>query len=1287
MDTNQNNMQVNSFVRGMNSDTSYDMIGADQYLFGQNIRITNNTLVYGGTQSANRTEGIVTPVPVGKEISTNKPAKEILACTSIGDLGVVIVGEVEGGNWYWHVYKVEKVGEELQFTDWFRHSPQEQPQGTFSAVLHKEKEDVINLYIADGVHPVIQMNMYGTEKPTTDIDYLISNRLMPTDRLILSKTTGRLKTQQLQYTYRFYKKHGTFTKLAPLTNKFQVIDSNRNKEQGNAEDTRTSIGFKLTASFSPTWVNYYDHIQIYRVSYIRQYEQPSVYLIYDDIASANFEFVDKGDDELQQLSLDEFNSINSQIIVPKSIESNQGYLFAGNIKDETLIHFTQEELDLINTNRVHRTYTRVTLEGTGNGDLVQNIHGTSDTISSYFRKHGIDYQDSSVSYNNIFASSLLRSLRRGEEYRYGIVYYNKYGARSEVFRITTNDGNDLYTKTDLIPFQYVNNQILNAWPIGAAFNIKIPEGKDIIGYQIVRCQKTDEYCTNVLQVALSRPMRQYMKRYGDNQRKMSPYYPNILLTTQNTIISYTVNGSDIDFASEVENTVYYGGPAYNVKNHSLFQLFSPEINIRRKDTMSSLQTDSIKMLPLRYIYDMSFDLYTGSPSNDGDLDYWENVYNQVYFQNTNNYDRGFSGNAIWFVKYKQNFDMERKPEYNEVVKYYNTNELVNSDGVLIKEEIAIKGVSDVKNPGWDQGFSNVQLGGSNTDLIASAIKQYKSFQTNLDSHQYVNWAANGMYDLAVTENEAKVQQDGYEYKYWVFDNTKDTDYRDAAAYGWIGPGPICLLASVDESESSDITTYVNNTAGTYIVNITHQRLDYNDTYTPYYGFGNYFSSSETNPVVFDGDVYITPAEFVNVFKAYDFNDKQYSLISGQMVYYIPLESRINTFFDYGMNYRNTSSNNLMLEPGEITGIASQGRPLHQYNMIYSDNNTSVEIFQPWTKNENTNSFPHRICYSQLKTDGENIDNWQIFRPADFIDVDSRYGEITHLLTSDNTLYYWQNNAFGKLSVNERSLVKDENSNSIQLGTGGVLNRYDYLSTRYGMKVDHRAAIAAEHGVYWIDTANKAIPAYTGNGVINIAEIYNVQNLVNEHMDDDSPSIDYDLQNYELLCKIAPEYGLAINLKLQCCTSVYTREYTRCIDLNNTLYHLGSGYRLSYRKANYIQNGDEYDMLPIKLAFAVNPQASLTKVYDNQKMVFTKDPVIFNTWTFETDYQSVSTTPEIRSDRENNIWYPMPRTNGATFNEGFGGRLRGKWLKQDITMNNPTEFGLSHIITKFRQSYS
>jgi hypothetical protein len=79
----------------------------------------------------------------------------------------------------------------------------------------------------------------------------------------------------------------------------------------------------------------------------------------------------------------------------------------------------------------------------------------------------------------------------------------------------------------------------------------------------------------------------------------------------------------------------------------------------------------------------------------------------------------------------------------------------------------------------------------------------------------------------------------------------------------------------------------------------------------YYGFGNFknIKNGSTTMMVFDGDVYIVPFEIVQMFKTYDFNSVD-TLQSAQFVYYVPIESPINTFLDYGMNYRNTFSKNL-----------------------------------------------------------------------------------------------------------------------------------------------------------------------------------------------------------------------------------------------------------------------------------------------------------------------------------------------------------------------------------------
>jgi len=95
-------------------------------------------------------------------------------------------------------------------------------------------------------------------------------------------------------------------------------------------------------------------------------------------------------------------------------------------------------------------------------------------------------------------------------------------------------------------------------------------------------------------------------------------------------------------------------------------------------------------------------------------------------------------------------------------------------------------------------------------------------------------------------------------------------------------------------------------------------------------------------------------------------------------------------------------------------------------------------FTAQSEDKTDENYPQRIFYSEQKENGEAVDNWGLFKALNYVDANTKYGPITNLLTSKETLYFWQPSAFGKLSVNERSLITDENSNKIQLGTGGVL---------------------------------------------------------------------------------------------------------------------------------------------------------------------------------------------------------------------------------------------------------
>ena len=92
---NENNSQINSFTKGMNSDSAYDQVENTQYTFGKNIRITKNYLLNKmSSNEAHYKEGSITPIYEGKDASSsysiNLSSYNILAVDSIDNIGVIV---------------------------------------------------------------------------------------------------------------------------------------------------------------------------------------------------------------------------------------------------------------------------------------------------------------------------------------------------------------------------------------------------------------------------------------------------------------------------------------------------------------------------------------------------------------------------------------------------------------------------------------------------------------------------------------------------------------------------------------------------------------------------------------------------------------------------------------------------------------------------------------------------------------------------------------------------------------------------------------------------------------------------------------------------------------------------------------------------------------------------------------------------------------------------------------------------------------------------------------------
>jgi hypothetical protein len=85
---------------------------------------------------------------------------------------------------------------------------------------------------------------------------------------------------------------------------------------------------------------------------------------------------------------------------------------------------------------------------------------------------------------------------------------------------------------------------------------------------------------------------------------------------------------------------------------------------------------------------------------------------------------------------------------------------------------------------------------------------------------------------------------------------------------------------------------------------------------------------------------------------------------------------------------------------------TQKMPLYVYNPVYSVTSGSKQYIPKSIYAEDNKVSNNRIICSELKTNNEITDSWSKFKFANYLDVDTKYGEITNLKSFNNRLYFW-----------------------------------------------------------------------------------------------------------------------------------------------------------------------------------------------------------------------------------------------------------------------------------------
>ena len=1063
-----------------------------------------------------------------------------------------------------------------------------------------------------------------------------------------------------------------------------------------------------------------------------------------------------------------------------------------------------------------RSYKIIRTTSDENFHKNKSSRGIQNIFKKYYINNKHEYVDAGFienkekyvgsTYNDPLIASDLKSLRRGELYRFGIIFTNSKGQKSPVKWITDIRVPDLYIQ-NFNTFALGGLDVdLAVNPIGVEFRLHDLDKYDIDSYEIVRCNRDSTSQTIVSQGVISRPIK---NRYYDATNKPAVAYTPIsqVVTNrhiQSTLYSNFINQSDVLQTQDDTKLAQ----ADNLQNIDLYQFASPEVTFNSEYVKDVLEKYQVQVQSLSYIYPNITSLYAANKPQSPSKNY---IYSNGITLKTNYHKPGLykdndkaytvyttSNMMIDNYKFKWNDTLTLGDaivataltkdtlgdcvnySINQLKYYKQSNEIIgiphNIDSVenvadndrnvfpavymQASNQCGINQYKFVKGPNWNE-FAKKE--GDKTTTI------YTDNVTTIGDKQFCNWVSGMLYGLSA--EKLSVWQFLFDSKIEILINQAVAlgFYR---AFGEFGPGATSLLLNINNdwlynptinensgkariSQFADVVgarnqqcvyyddnntpsaniqnfmlnkngdpsmdvkmfnaanpnnpltdkVYQSTFLGTYICNIKKNVIPYggytknnieNSTYYSYSNIKKYVKGQKNNITSFIGDTYICVFQYTPIHK-FTFSEPKYFSTTFK-VNYIPLETALNLYYEQGYTYSENPSIQrtwLQEQPGRVRDFGSQSIPQNVYNTAYSSQPILTPKFSHnsiITKQDQLFNF--RCRFSDKKENNELVDSWTIFRAANYIDVDPNYGKITALKTFKNNLVFFQEDAFGIFSVNERVAVTDNNNQQILLGSGGVLSRYDYVSTSNGMQDDTFACVTTATALYWTDLSRTELCQYVGGDRYEIiSKTKNVNSFVSQSLngvDKKYIKIVNDRVNNEVIFGMDDESSISFNEVAQLFYSKYAYPVTvDGINFNNTLLF---NYKNSFvdSVSAWNEGRGSYLFEGFQLIFIINEQYNKVKVFDNAIIGTSGDTAQSIVIQFEDQYGNRSNYVE-RKDISNRYFdyrFSIPRTSNAK----FGDRLKGKSVECCISKANSNSskgdyYYIEYFITKFRFIWS
>ncbi len=905
---------------------------------------------------------------------------------------------------------------------------------------------------------------------------------------------GQQTSGMIQYACNFYILNGSQTTISPLS---ELTPIGKGGSIGGGSLGGGAVNENLGRSVNVVIRDIdkrFSHIKLYSIKYTSLNETPEIKIILDkEIGDFNeLRFTDNGG-EAPSISVEAFTFLGSSPIIPKHIVSKDNRLFPINITEDsfdvdidTRAYSFDSSGEAIVMNNPY--IDSLTGDITGAQMIVPadfNVPEKYDSINRDYSKYKYIKDDNSVyggtgkyievkvkTEDNIIDVEKKKFLKDREIYRFGLKFYNRRGQFTEpkwIMDIVAPSGN-LDGNYNQLEVSFTSD--FYVW-LNDSSNFDSENDKPV-GYKVMRSQRLENDKTIVTQGLLNGMITHgNFNRLKDSEAKDFTNGTDVKMPSVQRMFSDELPFKQYKHACKLKTEVMGSSRGEEMfraaigddqdwqatQNNKIMQIFSPESSFSNVSLSGSLTLRIVGCAYKKNIYSWAQEMNPVTRNSNVDVKFYGGVNVSSPGVSTSNggsreVESGSSGDIGDLGFFGPSNGKNTMSSYQLLRDFrggFTYSSLFYEEDIYGTPEFTDRGASFKKYNG-DDNFNYCN------NLLNMRLDKHNSRSQVKNDSEVTIKGANTFGEKCIT----------------IVLGPDDISFP---------PGSRPDISSLDDYSAT-------NYASKNRVMLTELCSDKNQLYvgsmyggmsyaakksSTYIEVGSYQDISNPSFIESPGDTFVQDFKFLKMSRGDEWiESRQYGVYTE--IVYIKVESSID------LVNRNDDS---------FSEWDNADHPKYsdyeEYNRVYSQEPNLSIGSGLGTKIKKIKEFDTRITASKEKIPGEFVDSWTDMLENEYMDLDGKYGPVNAVVNLKDEIYCLQDNAVAHISINPRVQVSPSDGVALELGTGGILHDYTYLSSEVGT-VNKWGVIASENAFYFADPITKSIVSFSGGGITRLSDV-------------------------------------------------------------------------------------------------------------------------------------------------------------------------------------------------------